>query len=136
MVCQGNVYKACLILLILTGCATEIMKSYVGKDINEAVFDYGPPVNIIEMSKGKRAYQWTDKATMVVHGATYSSGSATGSTSIYGNHASTMINGSGSSYTTPSFIDEETCYYTLFAEQSNGESWIVTGFRKPRFECE
>lgn len=33
------------ILLSLVGCASQIMKSYIGKDIREVMLDYGSPSN-------------------------------------------------------------------------------------------
>src|SRR3546814_10017838 len=44
--------------LCVNGCASQIMKSYIGKDVREAVLDYGPPANAIDLGGDKRAFQW------------------------------------------------------------------------------
>ena len=49
-----------LILLCLAGCQTPamILQGYVGKDLREAVLDYGYPVRFLDMADGRRAFQW------------------------------------------------------------------------------
>ncbi|AXO16941.1 hypothetical protein [Thalassospira indica] len=34
------------------------MKGYIGQSITEPILDYGPPINIIDLDDGRRAYQW------------------------------------------------------------------------------
>lgn len=129
MPCKSRVYQACLVLLALVvgGCASQIMQGYVGKNVKEAMLDYGPPTNIIEMGPNERAYQWSMTDSVISPGATFNNGQvvALGQTASY----------SGTSYATPTIIDENVCHYSLMAKQV-GDEWIVTGYRKPQISCE
>ena len=44
-------------ILILSGCASQIMNSYVGNDVREVMVDYGTPANAFDMGDGRRAFQ-------------------------------------------------------------------------------
>ena len=46
------------LLVILSGCASQIMQRYIGQDAREVVVDYGPPANAMDMGDGRRAFQW------------------------------------------------------------------------------
>lgn len=114
---------------MLIGCASQIMKTYIGKDVREVMLDYGPPANAIDMGNGKRAFQWvmdssyTTPTTATTIGAVNTYGSSTwvsSNTTIYGGQT---IN--------------SRCIYTMFAnwsDDSNG--WGITGFKSPDFMCE
>ena len=39
---------ALTILLILSACASQIMKSYIGAPISSVMLDYGPPDNVYD----------------------------------------------------------------------------------------
>ena len=128
-------------LAMLGGCASEIMKGYVGKDITEAVLDYGQPTNYLDMQNGQRAFQWTYSAMTTtptyVTGQSNSNGlligNQMGSSSMFshnGTITSSAVAFGGNSY-------ETRCIYTLFAKKGkNDGEWIVTGFRTPKFSCE
>jgi hypothetical protein len=139
-----------MVLGIATGCASQIMQGYVGKDVREVMLDYGPPANAFDMGDGRRAFQWvlessyttptyvtttgtvtgttTGTAMGIAPGtATYTGNTATGYTAWV--NTNTQIHG-GQTITSK-------CFYTLFAtwnEANNG--WTVVGFRKPKFMCE
>lgn len=53
----------------LTGCASDIMKNYIGQPIELIVLDYGPPTTVVDLSQGERAYQWRKISTNVVAGS-------------------------------------------------------------------
>ena len=109
----------------LSSCASQILSGYIDKPITEAVLDYGPPTNVVELGKGERAYQWARTNSGVIPITT------TGTTNIYG------YGGSATAYTTSTnYIPySNDCIYTLTATQK-GKEWIVDGFRQPSLECE
>ena len=51
-------YFSLLAVLLVLGCTGQIMKGYIGEPISEPILDYGPPINIVELNDGRRAYQW------------------------------------------------------------------------------
>lgn len=97
--------------LFLTGCASQIMDSYVGKDVTEAILDYGPPVNQLDLPDGSRAFQWKMSG------------------------GGTFIGTTGGGITTGSLFSSD-CVYTLFGRKNPAGSFTVTGYRKPTLDCE
>jgi hypothetical protein len=118
-----------LIVLIcfgfLTACASEVLKSYVGKPVTEAILDNGPPTNIVELEEGHRAYQWAKTNSGVIPITTPTT------TNIYGSNGYATAYSSSTDYIPYS----NDCIYTLTATQK-GKDWVVDGFRPPSFECE
>lgn len=115
--------------LFIAGCASQIMESYVGKDIREAALDYGPPSNAIDMGDNERAFQWVMNSSFTTPVTT----TTTGSVTSYG--PGSWIN--TNTTVTGGETVNSSCIYTLMARwNERSESWIVTGFRKPRFTCE
>ncbi|PTW46049.1 hypothetical protein [Rhodovulum kholense] len=114
-----------LFAIVLSGCASQVLNSYVGKPVTEAMLDYGAPSNVIDLEDGRRAYQWTihDTGTVAVP--------TTSTATVYGAGGTATAFGQSTSYVPYS----ETCVYTLTASQQ-GKAWIVDGFRKPRLACE
>ena len=47
---------AMLLLVLLTGCTTSSMQSFVGEDIQMVIADRGEPIDIVEESNGNRTY--------------------------------------------------------------------------------
>ncbi|SDX40695.1 hypothetical protein SAMN05444385_107106 [Tritonibacter mobilis] len=114
-----------LSVLFLAGCASQVMQGYVGKPISEAILDYGPPSHTLDLSDGRRAFQW--KRTNSGMFPTTSPTSAT----IYGAGGSATVLGSTTTYVPYS----NDCVYTLTAVRQ-GRDYIVDGFRQPSLECE
>ena len=52
--------------IILTGCASQIMESYMNDPLSSAVARYGPPFSAYDMGDGRRAFQWKYSGTSVV----------------------------------------------------------------------
>lgn len=128
-------------MILLSGCASKIMQSYVGKDVREVVLDYGPPSNAMDMGKGIRAFQWTKSSSYTTPTYVSSSGTGTGygSSYTYGNYTNYNMN----TYVNTNTVIRggqtinSTCVYTLFARWNKGRNgWIVTSFKKPDFLCE
>ncbi|MEO1950534.1 MULTISPECIES: hypothetical protein [Thioclava] len=111
--------------MVLSGCASQIMDSYVGKSISEPVLDYGPPMNVLDLPDGSRAYQWkmSDSGAVPIVTPTTST--------VYGPAGLATVSGSQTNWVPYS----KTCVYTLLAKP-NGKDWVVTGYRKPTFNCE
>lgn len=111
-------------VLALMGCASEIMKGYVGRDITEAVLDYGPPSAVLDMPDGRRAFQWRmDTMGMIPATTTY-----TGTT--YGNTTYGTFNTSGGG------VFSQTCFYTVFGQKNAKGSYTIVDFRPPTAACE
>ena len=109
---------------LLCGCATDVMKGYIGKLIQEPVLDYGPPANVIDLEDGRRAYQWQIDSSGVIPMSSPST-----STVFTGNGLATVTTQS------TSYIPySNSCLYTLTAVKQ-GERYIVDGFRQPSFDC-
>ncbi len=113
---------ACFVLL--AGCATAVLESYVGKSITEPILDYGPPVNAVDLPDGRRAFQWAVNSTGVIPVT------STNSATVWGGGTSTLVTGTTTNYIPTS----SQCVYTLYA-RPQGDDWIVTGYREPNFNC-
>jgi len=113
-----------LCLVFLTGCASQIMESYVGQPVTEAMLDYGAPSNVMTLEDGRRAYQWTINKSRTVAVPT------TSTTTVRGPSGTASVHGRSMTHVPRS----QTCVYTLTSAQRGGQ-WIVDGFRKPRSAC-
>lgn len=123
--------KAIIVILsfLILGCASQIMRSYIGKDIREVMLDYGPPANAFDMGDGRRAFQWVMNSsyTTPVTATTTGSVSNTGYSSWV--NTNTTITGG--------HTVNSKCIYTLFGRWDEiSESWIIKDFKKPKFMCE
>jgi hypothetical protein len=106
-----RILSALAVIAFLSSCASQIMQSYVGKDIQEAILDYGPPSHEMDMPDGTRAFQWSMSGSAVFTGTTYGAIST------------------GVMSSTP-------CVYTAFGKKNAAGSYTITGFRQPRWDCE
>lgn len=120
---------ATLGVLVLTGCATSasIMESYKGKDVTDAILDYGAPSNIIEISEGKRIYQWGMNIKSHTPATSYTNGSVSSYTNNLANFNAVTQHYGG-------YTSTNSCIYNLYAEKVDS-SWVVTGYKKPRRGC-
>lgn len=114
---------ALTILLILSACASQVMKTYIGAPISSVMLDYGPPDNVYDMRPGERAFQWRKQKTQVVSGQ--SSGEVRDTR--HGRRYEVTA--------TPGYVTQTECFYTFFTRGS-GSDWYVTSFRQPSLECE
>ena len=142
-------YALWVVAFFLCGCASQIMKSYIGKDIREVVVDYGQPQNALDMGDGRRAFQWIMTKSRTTPVVVSTSGTSTTSSAINGTVTGTLNNSyvrakansttwlnSNTQITGGETIVSE-CVYTLFATWNEAsKSWQVVGFREPRFTCE
>jgi len=117
------------VALLVSGCASQIMNSYVGKDVRDAMLDYGPPANAFDMSDGRRAFQWAmqQSYTAPVSATTTSYVNSSGPTAWVSSN--TTIHGGQT-------INSH-CIYTIFGrwDEAN-KGWTITGYKKPKILCE
>lgn len=117
------VLAACMMLL--TACAADTMRTYVGQDIRNVELAYGPPVNQIDLGNGARAFQWLKIST-----------DSTPLTAV----STTERDKKGRKTTETQFVGGDTsvtrCLYTFLTTWNPAaNSWIVTGIRQPSFDC-
>ena len=116
-----------VLLVILSGCVSNHMKQYIGRDIREVILDDGPPINAMDMSNGVRAFQFR------IGGGTYSPPSTTttnGTFTGYGNSAwlnATSITTGGGTYHSEGCL---VSYMTTW--DKSRQTWIVNGIRYPK----
>ena len=120
---RARIALAILPCLAFAGCASDIMKSYMGQPIEMAIADYGPPTETFSLPDGRKAFQWRKVQTIAVAEKTKTEVRET----RYGERVE--------STTTPGYVRSEECFYTLYAS-SYGGRWVVSGFRKPSLSCE
>ncbi len=118
-----------LCVLMLAGCASNVMKGYMGKPLQEAMIDYGSPTNAFDMPDGSRAFQWVMTSTYVTPTRIANSGA------VYPNGYNATW-GQQTTITGGQPVTNE-CAYTMFAKWDDLTStWVFTGFRKPKVMCE
>jgi hypothetical protein len=117
------------VTFLVAGCASQIMSGYIGQSLQEAMLDYGTPVNAFDMPDGSRAFQWVLTSSYVLPTTITQSGNAQASGNNLNWMSNTRITG-GQPVT-------NTCAYTMLARWVDASNaWIFYDFRKPRFGCE
>ncbi|MGN7870957.1 hypothetical protein [Paracoccus sp. 22332] len=114
---------AIVFAFFLSGCASQIMQSYLGKDITEAAMDYGVPDATMDLPDGRRAFMWQMTQNIAMPQTTTYNATATGN----------WVNGTA---TTSGGIASQTCNYTLIGQRNSKGSYTVVDFRKPSMMCE
>ena len=117
-----------LMSFILGGCATSIMKGYIGQPISTVVGDYGFPAGAYDLDVDKRAFVWSQSMTMVSPGTSTTTGSVVGNTMF------------AQTYSSPGIAVTGSCNYVLIAERRRTDidgpaAWTVIDFQKPKFGC-
>ena len=112
-------------LLLGAGCVADTMRGFVGQDINAVMLSYGPPLGQYDLGEGSRAFQWSRISV-----------DTTPATAV----ETTSRDRKGRQITTTQFVGgSETvnrCLYTfLTAWNAPRQTWVVTGFRPPTFDC-
>jgi hypothetical protein len=111
-------------IALVTACAADTMRGYVGQDIRNVELAYGSPANQIDLGNGTRAFQWSKVSV-----------DTTPLTAV-----STTDKKNSRKTTETQFIGGDTtvtrCLYTFIATWNpQANSWIVTGIRQPSLEC-
>lgn len=114
---------------LVAGCASQIMSGYIGQSVQEAMLDYGPPINSFDMPDGSRAFQWVLTSSYVQPTTISQSGNVQTSGNDLSWMSNTRITG-GQQVT-------NACAYTMLARWIDAsKAWVFYDFRKPRFLCE
>ncbi|MEL7198670.1 MAG: hypothetical protein AAGL10_10170 [Pseudomonadota bacterium] len=108
----------------LSGCASQILKGFVGRDVGTVIARYGPYENAFDMPDGRRAFQWRLVEESLVPTETVAEDVET--------HRSTRQN----VRTTGGYWKEEVCFYTVYAVPSGRDGWLIVDYEKPSFDCE
>lgn len=116
------------VAVLLAGCSTavSIMEGYVGEPIEKPIAQYGPPANSFDMPDGRRAFQWLFDSSGAIPMPT------TTTTTAFGTGGSATAVSTG----TTMMPFSQRCFYTLYAEGSEQEGWIVSGYETPRAACQ
>ncbi len=129
-----------LAVVLLAGCASQIMQGYIGKPLVEPIMDYGAPIGAMDMPDGSRVFQWNIHSQQYIPQTTYYSGSSYGMANAVGNSIYGSATSTGTSTTYGGYVASSNCTYNLFARKTGGgdtpADWTVTGFRKPSLSCE
>jgi hypothetical protein len=127
---QTNLRNGLLVTLALglTGCATGIMRGYMGRTPQDVMARYGPPDNVYGLPDGGRAYQWLQISQST------SAGSEESRTRWVdrGNGRRERVT---KTQITPPTSDVKKCFYTMFAHRSAAGAWIFDRFESPEFGC-
>ena len=117
------------VLVLLSGCASQIMQGFVGKDMREVMLEYGPPANAFDMGDGRRAFQWAINSSYT----TPSYATTTGTVNTVG--ASSWVNSNTVIHGGQTVNSK--CIYTMFGTWSESrKGWDIVGFKQPRLDCE
>ena len=116
---------AALALGLLTGCASDIMQTYLGQPLEAAMARYGPPDASFDLPDGRRAYQWAEVSTTVSPGYAVTR---------------TRRDGGGGSATrtelSPPTTSVSRCFYTMYARQDPAtRGWVFDSFEPPALGC-
>ncbi len=132
--------------LALCGCASSIMKGFVGKPIETPIAQYGPYTNTFDLPDGRRAFQWNLKSSGAIPITTNSRSTVSLNSNGFG--TSYGAGGVRSASTTTSTLGtittprttvvpyNKSCFYTLYASRSISGNWVVSGFEEPPVNCQ
>ncbi|MFN7611390.1 MAG: hypothetical protein ACK5QX_10725 [bacterium] len=105
----------------IASCASTEMKTFVGKPIEEAMFAYGRPENVMTLSDTSKAYQFRWGG-----GATVLPSQTTSTAQVYGNSATVRTTA------TPAMIMESQGCLITFITVNNGTKDVITEYRIPK----
>ena len=123
-----------ILLFFIAGCTMfhEKLESYVGKDIQEVVADYGNPDVAFVMDNGRRDFQWTMKMTSSMPAQAISAGALTSPADQFNPdiEVSPLI----PMYGGQAVASE--CSYIMITQWDEARmKWIMTGYQKPKSGC-
>src|SRR4051812_486528 len=106
--------------LMLVGCASQFAKPYIGRDVTDLALDNGPPLAVVDLLGGRRAYQYYWGGGTFVTPQTSS-----GTVNVIGNTA--IIN----TQTAPAtVVSSPGCIINFIAER-RGDRWMVVEAKWP-----
>ena len=113
---------ALLSVVALAGCASTEMRTFVGKPIEETMFAYGQPSNVLQLSDGRRAdqYRWGGGSVAIP-------GQTTTTAQTFGNVTTVRSN------STPAAIYESAgCLITFISKDRGDGRYVVEDYRVPK----
>ncbi|MEP7007986.1 MAG: hypothetical protein ABI810_18540 [Sphingomonas bacterium] len=115
-------------VLTLAGCATDIMRRYVGRGPEAVMARYGPPDNVYALPDGRRAYQWMQISESTSPGSeeTRTRWRKGRDGSPFEPVTTTQIN--------PPTNETHRCFYTMYARRE-GAAWVFDAFERPEPGC-
>ena len=114
--------------MMLGGCATTALRSYVGGDLQAIAARYGPPTTHTLLPNGTDRFQW-----VVAYHHTPAN-SVPLSTFVPLKTASLQARSAAAQ---AGAIFGGMCVYTVFARHDAAAgTWTVTGFQAPRIDCD
>jgi len=113
-----------LLAVVLSGCASKEMETYIDRDITAVIARHGQPYTEFDLPDGRRAFQWKIVDTEYIPD------------SVEWEEENTDSGKRGEVHRSGGYASTSTCYYTFYATSYGENGWRVVGFEKPRFECE
>ncbi len=108
-------------MLAISACASTEMRTFVGKPIEEALFAYGKPEQVIDLGANSRAFQFRwGGGTAVIPATSTSTASSFGSTVTVNTTA------------TPAMLYESAGCLITFITEKRGNSYTITDYRIPK----
>ncbi len=121
LVCALPVF---LLAVVLSGCASKEMKTYIDRDITAVIARHGQPTTEFDLPDGRRAFQWEMVDTDYIPD------------SVEWKEENTDSGQRGEVHHSGGYTSTSVCYYTFYTKPYGKNGWRVVGFEKPRFECE
>lgn len=110
-----------ILFLLVSGCVSTEMKSYVGKDIREVILTNGQPIGVLDMGEGSRAFQF------IWGGFSQTAVTSNSTTQINGDWlGKASVQSSGSAFVASGCVIS---YVTRWDEKR--KSWIIFDYRYP-----
>lgn len=130
-VVMRNLILAAVVAASLSGCATRVLESYVGRSVPEAAVRYGPPTNVFDMPDGRRAFQWEMSSTYVTPRQSFTN------VNVYAPPGSAYASGTANTTSYGGNVINQRCLYTVYGRYDPALStWMIVAFEKPSFACE
>jgi hypothetical protein len=114
-------------VLMIGGCATQVMQGYIGRPVQSAMASYGPPDVVFEMPDGRRAFQWVMTSSGVTPRQSYGQANIYAPPGAFAQVNTQTMTFGGNPYSM-------TCRYTMYATW-NGSAWIFDSYEPPAFGC-
>lgn len=123
-------YFVVFVGFLVAGCASMIMKGYVGQPLLSVMEDYGAPSSAYDTGRDQeRAFIW-------VMGSTYVSPQVSRTNvGVIGNQLY------GTTVTAPAVVSTSRCSYVIYAKRTRTDiegpaAWTVVDFKRPSLMCE
>jgi hypothetical protein len=122
-----------LVAVVLAGCVSTEMKTFVGKPVEETYFAYGKPENILELPDGRRAYQFRwGGGTVVVPERRTTEATVRSGTVLPSPGFPQSAKVTATTTTTPARIYESAGCLITFIARDSGRGFVIEEYRIPK----